>query len=175
MKLMQIALRSLDRKSEFWLCFSFYTFMAAIVFIEVLRRYFFGAASSWGEETAIYAFIWMTYIAAARGVRGRRHLAVTFIRDRLSRRKKFYCLLLSDSCFFSLAIIITYYSIGPVWTNIKYGQKMLGAELPMAIASISIPVGWAFIAFRVVQRSFLTIKRFRAGQPLMELETEIKE
>ena len=50
--------------------------LAGIIVVEVFRRYGLDAASTWGEETAIYAFIWLSYIAAAKGVRSRRHLAV---------------------------------------------------------------------------------------------------
>jgi C4-dicarboxylate transporter, DctQ subunit len=168
-------LKWLDQRIEFWLCFFLYSYMAIIVAVEVFRRYCLKSASSWGEETAIYVFIWMTYIAAARGVRGRRHLAVEILRDRFGRRMRFFCLTLSDTCFFILAVVIAYYSLNPIWTNIQYNQKMMGAELPMALASASITVGWGLIVFRVVQRFFATLRRFRMGKPLLEKEAEVME
>lgn len=161
-------LKWLDEKIEYWLCFIFYSYMAGIIVVEVCRRYFFDASSSWGEETAIYAFIWMTYLAAARGVRGRKHLSVEALRYRMTRTQKYYAFVLSDVCFFILAITISYYSILPVINNIQFDHTMFGADLPLALATSAITVGWILIAIRVVQRFFDTLQRFRTGQPLVE-------
>jgi len=142
--------------------------MAGVIVVEVCRRYFFGASSSWGEETAIYAFIWMTYLAAARGVRGRRHLSVEALRYRMTRTQKYYTFVLSDVCFFILALVIVYYSILPVIENIQYGHTMFGIDLPLALATSAVTFGWVLIAIRVVQRFFDTLSRFRHGQPLVD-------
>ncbi len=164
-------LRWLDSKIEFWLVFLFYTYMTAIIVVEVFRRYVLGWSSTWGEETAIYAFIWMTYIAAAHRVKGRKHLSVEMLRSRMNRNLRFYAFVLSDLCFFILAVAVIYYSIAYVRTNIEYGQSMLGVDLPMALASVGVPIGWGLIAFRVIQRFLYTLRRFQMGQPLVEGET----
>jgi TRAP-type C4-dicarboxylate transport system permease small subunit len=158
----------LDNNIEYWLCFVFYSYMAGIIVVEVCRRYFFGASTSWGEETAIYAFIWMTYIAAARGVRGRKHLSVEALRHRMTRTQKYYTFVLSDVCFFILSVVIVYYSILPVIENFQYGHTMFGVDLPLALATSAVTVGWVLIAIRVVQRFLDTLKRFRHGLPLVE-------
>lgn len=158
----------LDANIEYWLCFIFYSFMAVIIVLEVCRRYFFNASSSWGEETAIYAFIWMTYLAAARGVRGRRHLSVEVLRHQMTRTQKYYAFVLSDFCFFTLSLAIVYYSILPVIENIKYSHTMFGIDLPLALATSAVTVGWILIAIRVVQRFIVTLQRFRLGQSLVE-------
>ena len=103
----------LDQHIEFWLGFFLYAYLAGIIVVEVFRRYVLNAASTWGEETAIYAFIWLSYIAAAKGVRSRRHLAVDTLRDRMPRIGQFCAYVLSDLCFFTLAAIVVYYSLSP--------------------------------------------------------------
>lgn len=168
-------LRWLDSKIEFWLVFLFYAYMTIIIIAEVFRRYVLSASSTWGEETAIYAFIWMTYIAAAHRVKGRKHLSVEMLRTRMNRTLRFYAFVLSDLCFFILAVAVIYYSIAFVGTNIEYGQNMLGVELPMALASIAVPIGWALIAFRVIQRFWATLEQYKKGQPLVEAEMVVAE
>ena len=167
--------RWLDSKIEFWLVFLFYTYMTVIIVVEVFRRYVLGGSSTWGEETAIYAFIWMTYIAAAHRVKGRKHLAVEMIRSRMNRTLKFYAFVLSDICFLVLAVAVIYYSIFSVATNIEFGQNMLGVDLPMALATAGVPIGWTLIAFRVLQRFLLTLRRYKRGQPLVEDEILLSE
>ena len=46
-----------------------YAYFCIIIMTEVVRRYVFGDSSAWGEMTARYAFVYMTYIAAAEAVR----------------------------------------------------------------------------------------------------------
>ena len=158
----------LDDNIEYWLCFVFYSYMAGIIVVEVCRRYFFNASSSWGEETAIYAFIWMTYLGAAGGVRGRRHLSVEALRHHMTRSQKFYSLVLSDACFFILSVVVVYYSALPVAESINFGHKMFGINLPFALAVSAVTAGWILIAFRVVQRFCDTLQRYRLGLPLCE-------
>lgn len=158
----------LDENIEYWLCFVFYSYMAGIIVVEVCRRYFFDASSSWGEETAIYAFIWMTYLAAAHGVRGRKHLSVEALRHRMTRTQKYYAYVLSDVCFFILSVTMVYYSMLPVIENIQYGHTMFGVNLPFALATSAVTAGWFLITIRVVQRFFDILQRFRLGRPLIE-------
>lgn|SRR5262245_9223990 len=161
-------LNLLDQRLEFWLGFFLYAYLAGIIVVEVFRRYVLDAASSWGEETAIYAFIWTSYIAAAKGVRSRRHLAIDAVRDRMPRIGQFCAYVLNDLCFFTLAAIVVYYSLSPIWLNIKYDQRMQGADIPMALATAAVPFGWSLIAIRVVQRFVDLVKRFKAGKPLVD-------
>lgn len=161
-------LKWLDQHVEFWLGFLLYTYLAGIIVVEVFRRYVLNAASTWGEETAIFTFIWMSYIAAAKGVRARRHLAVDTLRDRLPRSGQFCAYVVSDLCFFVLAATIVYYSLSPLWANLKYDQRMTGADLPIALATAAVPVGWTLIAVRVVQRFLDLVKRFIGGKPLVD-------
>ena len=158
----------LDENIEYWLCFIFYSYMAGIIVLEVCRRYFMSSSSSLGEETAIYAFICMTYLAAARGVRGRKHLSVEALRQQMTRTQQYYAFVLSDVCFFALAVTVAYYSFIPVLNNIQYGHTMFGINLSLAFATSAVTVGWILIAIRVVQRFAITLKRFRMGQPLVE-------
>ncbi len=159
-----------DTRIETWLCTLFYVYMAGIIVVEVFRRYLLSAASSWGEETAIYSFIWLSYIAAARGVRERKHLSVELIRARLNRKQKFFAYILSDICFFILALVVVAYSIDPLRMNIVYGQTMFGSDLPMALATAVVPVAWSLIAVRVIQRFIVTLKRYKANEPLIKEE-----
>jgi TRAP-type C4-dicarboxylate transport system permease small subunit len=158
----------LDQRLEFWLGFFLYAYLAGIIVVEVFRRYVLNAASTWGEETAIYVFIWLSYIAAAKGVRSRRHLAVDTLRDRMPRIGQFCAYVLSDLCFFTLAAIVVYYSLSPIGLNIKYDQRMPGADIPMAFATAAVSFGWSLIAIRVVQRFVDLVKRFSAGKPLVD-------
>lgn len=157
-------IRWLDNNLENYLTFLFYLYLVLIVFVEVFRRYVLGDSSMWGEETARYAFVWMTYIAAAKGVKTRSHLAIDSLITLGGRKLKLTSYILSDICFFILAVVIMYYSMFPVLMNIEFDMAMTGSSLPMAIATIAVPVGWTLIAVRVVQRFLKTIRNYRSQE-----------
>jgi len=157
-------IRWLDNNLENYLTFLFYLYLVLIVFVEVFRRYVLGDSSMWGEETARYAFVWMTYIAAAKGVKTRSHLAIDSLITLGGRKLKLTSYILSDICFFILAVIIVYYSMFPVLMNIEFDVAMTGSSLPMALATIAVPIGWTLIAVRVIQRFLNTIKNYRSQE-----------
>lgn len=153
-----------DNNAEYVVNSLLYAYLAGIIVFEVFRRYVLSNASSWGEETAIYAFIWMTYFAAARNVRNRGHLSIDILRRHFNRAGKFALNMLSDLCFFILAIIVIITSIKAVAGSMQFGQTFQGAEIPMWLAIVGVPIGWTLIAFRVIQRSVKSIKIFGRGE-----------
>lgn len=156
----------LDENIEYWLNFLFYSFLTCIIVIEVFRRYVLNSSTVYGEEVARYAFIWLAYIATARGVKNRSHLSIENIRGKLGRTGKFVLYLVSDACFLTLAAIIVVTSIRMVSSGIQFDQRMTGSDLPIWIATGAIPVAWSLICLRVIQRSLVTIRNFRAGRPI---------
>ncbi|MEO8136348.1 MAG: TRAP transporter small permease [Betaproteobacteria bacterium] len=156
----------LDENIEYWLNFLFYSFLTSIIVIEVFRRYVLNSSTVYGEEVARYAFIWLAYIATARGVKNRSHLSIENIRGRMGRTGKFVLYLVSDACFLTLAAIVVLTSIRMVSSGIQFDQRMTGSDLPIWIATGAIPVAWSLICLRVIQRSLVTIRNFRAGGPI---------
>lgn len=142
----------------------FYAYLAGIVVVEVFRRYVLSNSSSWGEETAIYAFIWMTYFGAARGVRNRSHLSIDILRRRFNRSGQFALHMLSDVCFLVLAGVIVVTSLKAVDGVMKYGQTFQGADIPMWLAMIGVPISWSLIIVRVLQRTTRSITIYRRGE-----------
>ncbi|MGB3634101.1 MAG: TRAP transporter small permease [Rubrobacteraceae bacterium] len=168
-------IRWLDDYLEYVLSVLFYLYLTLIIFIEVVRRYVFDAATTWGEETAVYAFVWMTYIAAAKVAKERSHLSVDILVGRMGRHGKFVSAMISDVCFFILAAVVFYYSLVTIPSSIQYGQTMLGVDLPIALATASVPVGWLLVIVRVVQRSVKTIREYTSGQDIQAVGENVGE
>ena len=157
----------LDRNIEFYINFFLYTLLTVIIVVEVFRRYALDSATSYGEEVARYAFIWLAYLAAARGVKNRTHLSIDILRDMCSRTVKFALFMLSDFCFLVLALIIIWTGARFVMTTIEFDQHFTGINLPLWLAVAAVPVGWGMIAIRVIQRSIVTIAAYRRGEPMV--------
>jgi len=159
-------LRWIDRNVEYWLNFLFYAFLTLIIVIEVFRRYALNSSTSYGEELARYAFIWLAYIATARGVKNRSHLSIDMLRQRCGRSGQFWLYVFSDLCFLALALVVVYTSVLFVGSGIRFDQRFTGSDLPLWLATAAVPVGWSLIGIRVVQRNLALIAAYRTGGPL---------
>ena len=131
-----------------------YSYFCIIIVTEVVRRYVFGDSSAWGEMTARYSFVYMTYMAAAEAIRCKKHIRVDLI-DRLAssnavRLFKLY----ADTMTAVLAILIIYHSILLMKIQISVGIVMTAADINMAFAQAALPLGWALILIRLAQSWF---------------------
>lgn len=156
----------LDEYLEDALSVLLYAYLVAIVFAEVIARYVFKSSMLWSNETAIYAFIWLCYLSMAVMAKSRSHLAVTFVRDAMPRAVQFALLMLSDALLIALSTVIAVYIYQPLGDVIEFGEKMVGANLPLWIAMAAVPVGWTLVAIRTVQRALVSYRAWREGRPL---------
>ena len=128
-----------------------YSYFCLIILIEVIRRYAFGDSSAWGEMTARYAFVYMTYAAAAEGIRQKRHIRVDLI-DKIIKPKSMTLLnIYYDILVTIVAILVIYYSLKLINVQLTFGIVMTAADINMAFAQAALPLGWALMLIRITQ------------------------
>jgi TRAP-type C4-dicarboxylate transport system permease small subunit len=144
-----------------------YAYIVVAIFAEVISRYVLQTSILWSNETAIYAFIWLSYLSMAAMAKTRSHLAVTFIRDALPRILQLVLLLVSDALLLILATVVVIFIRQPLVDAFDFEQQMIGLNLPFWIALAAVPVGWTLVALRTLQRAWIAIADYRAGGSLM--------
>ena len=128
-----------------------YSYFCLIILIEVIRRYAFGDSSAWGEMTARYAFVYMTYAAAAEGIRQKKHIRVDLI-DKIIKPKSMTLLnIYYDILVTIVAILVIYYSLKLINAQLIFGIVMTAADINMAFAQAALPLGWALMLIRITQ------------------------
>ena len=128
-----------------------YSYFCLIILIEVIRRYAFGDSSAWGEMTARYAFVYMTYAAAAEGIRQKKHIRVDLI-DKIIKPKNITLLnIYYDILVTIVAILVIYYSLKLINVQLTFGIVMTAADINMAFAQAALPLGWALMLIRITQ------------------------
>ena len=128
-----------------------YSYFCLIILIEVIRRYAFGDSSAWGEMTARYAFVYMTYAAAAEGISQKKHIRVDLI-DKIIKPKSMTLLnIYYDILVTIVAILVIYYSLKLINVQLTFGIVMTAADINMAFAQAALPLGWALILIRITQ------------------------
>lgn len=163
----RLALDWLDRKVEFFLNMLLYAFILIIIFIEVFARYVLKSSVVWAEETAIYAFIWLSYLSMARLVRGRSHLAFTLVRDALPPLGQLICMLIADLCLVVLSVVVIGFMWQPLVDSVEFRQTMRGTDLPIWLATVAVPIGWIFVLIRTIQRTIDAVLKYLRDQPLV--------
>ena len=128
-----------------------YSYFCLIILIEVIRRYAFGDSSAWGEMTARYAFVYMTYAAAAEGIRQKKHIRVDLI-DKIIKPKSMTLLnIYYDILVTIVAVLVIYYSLKLINVQLTFGIVMTAADINMAFAQAALPLGWALMLIRITQ------------------------
>lgn len=166
-------LRWLDENLEKSIMFGNYVLMATIIFVEVLRRFFFNAQSSWSSTIPIYLFLWIVWIGCAYNVKIRAHLSFDELRTRLSRKGQYACLVTDGVLWIIFSCTIIYYSVEQVQLSHDNFSIVPGTDDVMQWwFYLATPVAFVLLIFRVLQNMFVDWKRFRSGAQ-MKIQTNV--
>lgn len=158
----------IDRSAERWLLLTFYALIILTIAIEVFRRFVMNYSSSWGEEVARYAFIYLAWLAAAAAVRDRAHIRIDVLVNLGGPKMKRLAWWLADIATLVLAVWALWLSIGPILTSIKFGSITPGLRVSQAFFLAAVPLGFALVVLRVVQSMLADIRRIRRGEPVFD-------
>jgi len=148
---MKVLMKFFDTKLIKWFILGTYSYFCLIIVIEVVRRYVFGASSPWGEMTARYAFVYLTYVAASEGIRYGSHIRIDLIPKWLSPAKSKLLSIYTDILMLILAATIIYYSLELMNIQWTAGIVMSAIDMNMAFAQAALPLGWILIIVRTIQ------------------------
>lgn len=124
----------------------------AVLFTNVVLRYFFSAGFSWGEEFIAYCMIWATFIGAAICARKKSHVAMKLILDSLKSEssKRYYQMVLTFVAIIFCSWVV-YLGIKQVYFLVEMGQKSPAMRLPMFIPYLSVPIGFLLMTVRYLE------------------------
>ena len=145
------AISFINNDLSVWFVRIAYSYLSLIILLEVIRRYVFSASSPWGEMTARYAFVYLSYIAAAEAIRLRKHIRITLIIDKFSDRLRNLFDLYIDLLTTGLAVLVIYYSVEVIQIQWTVNIVMESANVNLAFAYAALPIGWGLLIIRIVQ------------------------
>ncbi|MDO9131894.1 TRAP transporter small permease [Hydrogenophaga sp.] len=134
-----------------------YSTLILLIGVETIRRAVTGSQAVWGPEVALYAFVWLSWFSMAKHSRFGTHLAFSEVRRKLPEGVQRFLELLDCAFWLTVGIIIIVTSIGVVENQISMGQTVFGTPIPLAAASLAVPVGWGFSMLRIVQRGWMVL------------------
>ena len=160
------ALKWLDRNAEKIVILICYFTMAAIIFVEVIRRFAFNQQAAWSTTIPIYLFLWVTWMGAAYNVKIRTHLRFDEVRVRLPYTAQYLCLLLDTVLWIVFAVIVVTFTIDQVQLSRMNFAIVQGTDHVMQWwFYLATPVAWSLLIFRALQNSWEDTRSFLRREP----------
>ena len=158
----------LERRLEPSVMIYTYLLIAAIIFVEVIRRFVFKVQAPWSTTLPPFLFLIMTWFGCSYNVSKRSHLAFSEIRMNLPRPLQLGTLTLDFMLWMVLSWIIVVTSMRIVLNSVANFQIMLGTDNVMQWwFLLSVPLSFLFLAARALGVWMEDIHRYRTGQSLV--------
>ncbi len=159
-------LKWVDRNIEKIVILICYTTMAAIIFVEVIRRFLFNEQAAWSTTIPIYLFLWVTWMGAAYNVKIRTHLRFDELRVRLPYTAQFACLCLDALLWILFATIVIVFSVEQVQLSYDNFAIVQGTDDVMQWwFYLATPVAWVLLVIRALQNLSEEWQIYRRGEP----------
>ena len=157
-----------DRNLEKVVILICYVSMAAIIFVEVIRRFLFDQQAAWSTTIPIYLFLWVTWMGATYNVKIRTHLRFDELRVRLPYGAQFACLCLDAVLWILFAVIVVVFAVEQVQLSYDNFAIVQGTDDVMQWwFYLATPIAWLLLILRVLQNLWEDWRTFRSGQPLI--------
>ncbi|MDO6817131.1 TRAP transporter small permease [Cobetia amphilecti] len=141
-----------------------YSGMAGIIFVEVIRRFFFGLQAPWSTSIPVLLFLWLTWFGASLNVKKRTHLSLNEIRMKLPRGGQFACLILDAVLWIGFGLMVIYFTTTQVTLAYDNYAIVPGTDNVMQWwFYLATPLAWVMIIYRVLQNLYADWARYRRG------------
>ncbi|MEK9569664.1 MAG: TRAP transporter small permease subunit [Alphaproteobacteria bacterium] len=154
---------------ERFIMLSSYLTLILIVSLETLRRMITGDQFGWGPDVSMYAFVWLAWFSMSANLRSGNQLAFMTFRSRMSDKTRRYFEILDCFIWLVIGAVVITTSYNVVLNDLRLGRNVFGTDIPMALASAAVPLGWSFSMMRILQ---ILVALLRGENPHPPLATE---
>lgn len=139
-----------------------------IIFYQIVMRYIFNNSPTWTEELARYLFIWGSWVGVSIGAKYGKHIEITMLTDKLSKKGNALCRILSNAIVIVICLLIT--QQGTVLTEKMFniGASSAAMQIPMGFVYLAIPVGCGLMALRNFEGIYNAIKILNGSREKVE-------
>lgn len=158
----------LDDNAEKVVIIISYSAMAAIIFVEVIRRFVWKEQAPWSTTVPIYLFLWLTWFGASYNIKKRTHLALTELRERMPYKMQFAALTLDAILWIVFAVIVVWFTANQVYLSYDNFAIVGGTDnIKEWWFYMATPLAWSLLVIRVIQNFVQDVKLFKQGKPFV--------
>lgn len=130
----------------------------ALLFVNIILRYFFSANTTWAEEFIRYAMIWITFIGASVCFRRGIHVGVDLLMNSLKRTGQKYLTVYINILSIIFMGFLVKFGVDLVLFSINTGQITPSLKINMYWIYLAIPVGATLSIIHLVLQTVQLIK-----------------
>ncbi len=161
------AVRDVVEKSLGGVCAVLLTAMVAVVFANVVARYFLNAAIGWSEEVSRFMFIWVAFLGSVLAFRRGEHLGLDLLVKSLPRTAAHVVLLTGDLLVVAALVYLTKGGIEMTADSLESGWVSSAVPIPYGYVYLVVPVTFALMLvdalLKTIQDLRLTFGATREG------------
>jgi len=157
---------------------TFYIYIIFIVVLEVFRRYVLNYSSLWGSQTAMYIFIYMSWVGMSWAAYKRVHIRMSILYEFVSDRTRTYLYIFSDLTMILFGLLTAWYVYESVLTSLEFSRNIAVMKINQSVFEVAIVIGMLLFVVRTLQRLYGDVRALRrneapfAGERLFELGEE---
>lgn len=160
----------LDENAEQFLIYGFYLYLTLIIVLEVFRRFVLNSASLWGEETARFIFIYLTWVGAAWAVRRRQHIRINVLHDFISTRMVGITYVISDIAMLVFAYYSMRWYVPVLLTTREQGALTQALRVNQEYFMVAVLLGFTLLTVRALQMLAWDLKAVLKDRPVYQGE-----
>lgn len=146
-------------------------FASALLFANVILRYWFLAPISWAEELSLYLMVWIVFVGSSVAVRTQGHIAIDLLALTLSPANRRRLVLAIGLVALAFLAVFCYFSAGHTARIRASGQLTPVMLAPMWLTYLAMPVGSALMFIRTWQVLWRAYRSAPTpGAPVMHLK-----
>lgn len=159
----------IERQLERVIMVASYLAIAFIIFWGVIDRFVFNSQQPWSTTIPPFLFMIMAWFGAAYNIRLRTHLSFSEFRTKMPPAGQIACLWLDFALWFGFALILFVTTCKLTANSAANFQIVLGTDNTMQWWFLAtVPLASLLMAGRAIENIMEDMKRYRAGEPLIE-------
>ena len=133
-------------------------YFVAVTILQIICRFILKVPAAWTEETARYAFIWMTFVGCSLGGKIKNHIRVDLLELSVSGKLKIAINLICQFIFLFFGLLLTKVGIDVCINLISRPQVSPALKIPMQYVYAALPVGMGMMSIRCIRNLAVQIK-----------------
>ncbi|MBD1382544.1 TRAP transporter small permease [Metabacillus arenae] len=124
--------------------------MVMVAAYQVLSRYIFNAPSSFSEEFLRYSLIWLSMLGGAYVFGKKKHIAITFLQNKLSEKLKKVTVIIGDILVIVFSILVLIIGGAAIVSN-TMGQMSASLGIQMGYIYMILPLtGFLILLYSIL-------------------------
>lgn len=155
---------------------SSYLLTAAIIFVEVIRRFVLSVQAPWSTTLPPFLFLFMSWAGCAYNLKFRNHLSFAEFRALMPRNLQFLCLVFDAVLWLGFCWVVIVTSTRVTANSAANFQILLGTDNVLQWwLLISVPISFLIMAGRAIENLVEDTRNYRQGNPLIGTATQFAD